>query len=281
MKGEKSLISELKKRDFHKCLTIINEQGQQEAKAIITGVNPGRIFVDDTITPKSGLIWLGNNDGFIFIGDESNERFNKEMNAFIDDVIAPEAMKVGLKWFEGVGNHEKWNNTIELLFKHRELGSWKQKVYMLNKLNYKSESEPLLEQGYTVHKINKSLYENNNSSIKNIEFLHSKVLEFWTSPASFFSKGVGYCIIYNGEIVSVCSSGFVVENIHCVDIETLEAHQGKKLAQIIAHSYVLDCFENNRIPYWDCMEGNKPSVAVAENLGFCNTFNYVGYEFSF
>ncbi|MGE7923938.1 GNAT family N-acetyltransferase [Viridibacillus arvi] len=275
------MITELKQSDFHKCLRIINEQGQIEAKAIITGVNPGRIFVDNTITPKSGLIWLGNNDGFIFIGDESNERFNKEINAFIDHVITPEAMRIGLNWFEGVGNHQLWNNTIKLLFKHRKLGSWLQRVYILKKENYKPKREPLLEKGYTVHKINKSLYENNNNSIKNIEFLHSKVLEFWSAPDSFFNKGIGYCIVYNNEIISVCFSGFVVENIHCIDIETLEAHQGKKLAQMIAHSFVKDCFENNMVPYWDCMEVNKPSVAVAESLGFCNIFNYEGYEFSF
>ncbi|WP_062049334.1 GNAT family N-acetyltransferase [Bacillus sp. JCM 19034] len=273
------MISELKQSDFHKCTGIINEQGQLEAKAIITGVNPGRIFVDNTITPKSGLIWLGNNDGFIFIGDESNERFNKEINTFIDHVIKPEAKKVGLQWFEGVGNHHKWNNTIELLFKDRKLGSWLQRVYMLEKENYKPERESLLEEGYTVHKMTKSLYENNNSTIKNIEFLHSKVLEFWSSPERFFNEGIGYCIVSNNEIVSVCFSGFVFENIHCIDIETLEGHQGKKLAQTIAHSFVKECFENNMVPYWDCMEVNKPSIAVAGNLGFYHTFNYVGYEF--
>ena len=72
-------------------------------------------------------------------------------------------------------------------------------------------------------------------------------------------------------------SGFVFENIHCIDIETIEGHQGRKLAQKIAHSFVKDCLENDIIPYWDCMELNKPSVA--ENVGFTNVFNYVGYYF--
>ncbi|WP_067844351.1 GNAT family N-acetyltransferase [Amphibacillus sediminis] len=275
------MISELTQSDFHKCLGIINEQGQLEAQAIVTGVNPGRIFVDNTTTPKSGLIWLGNNDGFIFIGDESNERFNKELNDFIDQVITPEAKRIGIEWFEMVGNHPKWNNTIELLFKHRKLGSWLQRVYMLREENYRHERVPMLEQGYKVHKITKLLFENNNNSIENIDFLHSKVLEFWRTPDSFFAEGIGYCIVHNNEIVSVCFSGFVFENIHCIDIETLEAHQGKKLAQKIAHSFVKDCFENNMVPYWDCMEVNEPSIAVAENLGFSNIFKYLGYEFSF
>ncbi len=70
------MISELKNNEFYKCRELLNEQGQLEAKAVIEGVNPGRVFVDDTNSPTSGLIWLGNNDGFIFIGDEKNEDFN-------------------------------------------------------------------------------------------------------------------------------------------------------------------------------------------------------------
>ncbi len=272
------MITELVQHDFYKCLPLLNEEGQLEAKAIVIGVNPGRIFVDDVVSPNSGLIWLGNNDGFIFIGDECNKRFNEEINFFIDTVILPEAKKVELHWFEVIGNHEGWNDTIKRLFKHRNLASWNQKVYTLEKQRYNRESEPLLPNGYIVQKINQSFY--NDKSINNLPFLHETIDEFWTSTEQFFSKGVAYGIVYNNELVGLCFSGFVVENIHCVGIETMPEHQGKKLAQIMAHHYAKYCFENNQVLYWDCMEGNKPSVAVAENLGFCNTFNYIGYEFA-
>lgn len=63
------MITELKKSEFYKCKDLLYAQGVQlEAKAVVEGVNPGRIFVDDIETPASGLIWLGNNDGFFFIG---------------------------------------------------------------------------------------------------------------------------------------------------------------------------------------------------------------------
>ncbi|RLL48486.1 GNAT family N-acetyltransferase [Oceanobacillus piezotolerans] len=275
------MIFELDKTEFSKCRKLLNEQGQLEAKAIVENENPGRIFVDNINNPVSGLIWLGNNDGFIFFGSEQNENFNNGLNQFINNVIIPEAKKVQLKWFEGVGNHEKWNNTIERVFEHRKLGSWNQRVYILHKDGYKGNNEPEIDQGYKVIKICNTLYENKDNSIKNIEFLQSKILDFWPSPESFFNNGMGYCIVYENEIVSVCFSGFVVGNVHCIDIETLKTHQGKKLAQRVAHSFVKDCLDNNMVPYWDCMEINKPSVAVAENIGFRNVFNYVGYDFSF
>lgn len=79
-------------------------------------MNFGCIFVDNVIFFNLGFIWLGNNDGFFFIGDVENEEFNKEVNCFINYVIVFEVRKVGLDCFEGIGNYLKWNKIIERIF---------------------------------------------------------------------------------------------------------------------------------------------------------------------
>lgn len=273
------MIRELDRGEFKKCRHLLNPQGQMEAAAVVEGVNPGRIFVDDRMSPTSGIIWLGNNDGFLFIGDEQNELFNQELNSFIDSVIVPEAQQVGLEWFEALGNHDKWYGTIERVFAHRDLGSWNQRVYRLKSSDYDSSSEPKLEEGYEVVKIDADLL--GNKTAINANFLRLKIDEFWSSPEDFINKGIGYCIVHQREVVSVCFSGFVLGNIHCIDIETVKEHQKKKLGQKIAHCLVKDCLNHDQVPYWDCMEVNKPSVAVAERLGFQVTYRYVGYDFAF
>lgn len=58
------MITELNKTKFYKCKHLINNRGQVEVKAVIDEINSGRIFVDDIKHPSSGLMWLGNNDGF-------------------------------------------------------------------------------------------------------------------------------------------------------------------------------------------------------------------------
>ncbi|UOQ92232.1 GNAT family N-acetyltransferase [Halobacillus shinanisalinarum] len=275
------MITELHTRDFYKCKSLLNEKGNLEVKAVIEGVNPGRIFVDNNDSPKTGLIWLGNNDGFFFIGNEENKVFNNDINDFIDKIIIPEAKKLQLNYFIAIGNHQRWNKTIEKVFKHRQLKMSNQKVYEMQKCNYKEKSTPAIEQEYKVLKINKVLFENNDNSLENIEFLRSKLLEFWSSPESFFNKGIGYCIAYNNKIISVCFSGFVAGNVHGLDIETIEAHQGNRLGQEIAHYVVKDCISDGMVPYWDCMETNKPSNVIAQRTGFTNVFNYVVYLFPF
>lgn len=126
------MIFELNKNDFHKCASLINDSGQLEVKAIVEGINPGRIFVDQLDSPTTGMVWLGNNDGFIFIGNERDDDFNLEINFFLDCAIAPEARTVGIEWFEVIGNHYRWNASIEKIFKSRNLKTWNQKVYTLS-----------------------------------------------------------------------------------------------------------------------------------------------------
>ncbi|MGR3764180.1 GNAT family N-acetyltransferase [Rossellomorea sp. NS-SX7] len=275
------MISELNKSEYYKCKALINEEGLLESKAVIEGENHGRIFVNDPIAPSSGFIWLGSNNGFIFIGNEDNEEFNLELNHFFNTIIKTDALKVDMTAFEAIGNHSKWNKTIKKVF-GENVNGYNQRVYELQKDDYRKQNEPVIEQGYEVRKITKNILENKGHlTYENIGFLHSKLLEFWTSFERFLHYGHGYMVFYENEIVSVCFSGVVAGNVHGIDIETLEHHQGKKLAQKAAHSFVQDCIDNHITPYWDCMEINESSVSVAESIGFKNTFNYSWYSITF
>ncbi|WP_281975377.1 GNAT family N-acetyltransferase [Halobacillus litoralis] len=272
------MIRELDKTEFYKCEKLMNDGGHLEVEAVIEGNNPGRIFVDHIDAPKTGLIWLGNHDGFFFIGDEENEIFNNQINDFIDEVVSPEAKKMRLKNFIAIGNHSMWDKTIERIFDHRPMQKTNQNVYKL-KSHYKDNNEPSIKRDYNVLKINKELFENKNESIDNIGFLHSKISEFWSYSDNFFQMGIGYCIVYQNKIVSICFTGFAAENVRGIDIETIEEHEGNKLGQKAAHCVVKDCVSKGMTPYWDCEEANKPSNKIAENIGLESYLTYHVYIF--
>jgi GNAT superfamily N-acetyltransferase len=275
------MISELDPIEFYKCKPLLVHDGLLESKAAIEGTHSDRIFVDDPMSPASGFIWLGSNNGFIFIGNEENADFNSQLNHHFNTVIKPDANRMGLTGFEAIGDHPKWNKTIKRVF-GENLKGYNQKVYELQKNHYIRKHEPRLEQGYETAKITKSILENNGSEpYRNIEFLQSKVLEFWPSFERFYYHGVGYMMVYKNEIVSVCFSGVVAGNVHGIDIETLPHHQGKKLALKVAHAFVQECLENGITPYWDCMEINEASVSIAEKIGFRNKHHYMWYNIPF
>ncbi|TGB03547.1 GNAT family N-acetyltransferase [Halobacillus salinus] len=273
------MIRELDQSEFYKCEKLMNKAGHIEVQAVIAGNNPGRIFVDDIDDPKTGLIWLGNHDGFFFIGDEENETFTDGIDAFIDDVIHPEAERLGVRSFIAIGNHLEWEPVIENVFAHRPMQISDQKVYKLKQGHNPSGEQPSMEHGYEIHKITESLME--EESIQNTDFLRSKLQEFWTSPEHSFKKGIGYCVIKGNKIVSSCFSGFVAENVHGLDIETLEEHQGKGLGQQAANAVVKECVSKGNIPYWDCEEANGPSNAVAKKVGLEHHLDYLVYIFPF
>jgi RimJ/RimL family protein N-acetyltransferase len=276
------MIVELKEKEFLTCRTLINENqgGNIEVQAIIEGNNPGRIFVDSQERPSTGLVWFGNLDGFCFIGDPINTSFNQDINIFIDQFISPEARKLGLDWFECSGHHPTWDKTLRNTFEQRpRYQTWQQHTYHLQIESYKAEKEPTIKEKYQLKKITKEFYK--TAQLSNQDFLQSIILEYWSSTDAFFEKGLGYGIIHKNEMVSFCYSGFVAGNIHAIGIETSKDHRGEKLAQKVAHAFIQECFEREAIPYWDCMEVNTPSNAVAQKLGFKKGSGYTGYEFFF
>lgn len=275
------MIYELNQADFSKCAGLLNPDGQVEAQAIISGTNPGRVFVDDLSDPSTGLIWMGNNDGFFFIGDEDNHQFNDYINDFIDTVIKVDAKAAGLNWFEGMGNHKGWDDRLKPLFSKRETSTWRQIVYTLKNRQDLKDFSHLIPEKYQLEDITPELYRNNDYALHNISYLHSKIDTFWSSPSDFFKNGIGYCIVDDNKVVSLCFSSFVYKTTHCIDIETLSSHQNKQLAQFAAYAFVQRCLHENLVPYWDCMDSNTVSKKIAEKIGLTEHFNYRGIEFSF
>lgn len=281
-RGSDKVIKELTRENFYRCRKFAQaEMRIMEALAVINGVNPGRIFVDSCDYPSAGMIWLGNNDGFLFVGDEQNSLFLSEMNRFISESITPEAQKQGLNSFEAIPTHPKWNNTIEKMFSDRKLESWQQRVYHLEESHYRKDLEPILNDQYKVRKIDHQLLVEKDELFENHDFLSETIRQFWASTEDFLENGFGYCVVDDKRVASICYSSFVVGDTQVIGIETLTDYQQKRLAAKIAHVFVQECFKRKMTPYWDCMEENIGSWKTAESLGFHIDFDYKGYMFSF
>ncbi|PFA25148.1 MULTISPECIES: GNAT family N-acetyltransferase [Bacillus cereus group] len=273
------MIYELQKDQFINCKHLLNKERHIEVPAIIEGNNSGRIFVDNVSEPRSALVWLGNLDGFVFIGDANHTMFNLEIKKVLTEQIAQEAARLDLKWFEGFGYQVGWDNAIREILCEQSYEESNQKVYKLYESTYKTYNEPAIDATYTVLKVTKEnivIY-----SLLEQSFFVSQITSFWDSVESFFEKGIGHVILHENQVVSLCFSGFVSGNTHTANIETIPEHRGKNLAKKVAHAFVQECFKQGYEPYWDCMEVNKPSIAIAESLGFTNIFDYTVYEYQF
>lgn len=100
----------------------------------------------------------------------------------------------------------------------------------------------------------------------------------WKSETRFESDGVGFCVLTDGRIVSLCYSVFVNGSHHEIDILTVERFKRLGLAKVVASAFIDKCLDRGLQPEWDCFKNNVASYQLAEVLGFRPTIEFSVYS---
>lgn len=184
-------------------------------------------------------------------------------------------IKMEMTHFEFSGTSEEWTKTFEQIFKDRELDLGRQLVYkkfLFDKLN----SEILVPKGYKLLDAKDVLVEVDKFKDS---FLRKNILSWWSDIESFKEKGIGWCLAYDNEVVCSCVTSFMDNKEMESHIETLEGHQRKGLASAAVLAFIRKAQELEYCLYWDCMEKNYGSRALAEKFNYEKAFEYPLYDF--
>lgn len=271
------MIYELKQSQFTKASHLLKgEFINLEIKAVVEGFNPGWVFVDDVEDPKTAMVWSKGIMGFYFVGEEDNPQFNDCIDDYIDKEITPRAKALGMDWFEFSGTSQKWNERLEAIFSNRQVNKSKQFVYGHKSVDGFSSNHTNLVDGYRLKRVDESLLK---SDQYNLEFVESAILEWWNTIDDYLEKGAGFCILHKQTAVCSCVTSFMTGSEMESHIQTIEDHRKKGLATIAVRAFVEYCRDHDYEPYWDCMEKNYGSRALAEKFGYSKMFDYALYEF--
>ena len=95
------------------------------------------------------------------------------------------------------------------------------------------------------------------------------------------SERVHFCLIINGEIVSITESENIPhepEGIVELGIRTLKEHRRKGYGTIVCAAFIKQCLKEGNIPVWSVEFDNVASEGMAKKLGFRHMGNimYVG-----
>lgn len=271
------MIYELKESQFHKIEHIMKGNLiNLEIKAVANNYNPGWIFVDNLENPKSAIVWSKGIEGFYFLGQEDNLEFTNYIDKYVTDEIISRAKKTGLDRFEFSGTSRKWDIALDKIFNNRVLHRSKQFVYKHKNLPKSLKEKNIIPDGVQVRRVDEELL---NSDIENLDFVKSIVLEWWNNIEDYYNNGIGFCTLYGNVIVSSCVSSFVSNNTMESHIVTLDRYRKKGFAKIAVKEFLGYCMTYNYEPYWDCMESNTGSRALAESLGYHKDFEYKLYSF--
>ncbi|KMK76233.1 GNAT family N-acetyltransferase [Alkalihalobacillus pseudalcaliphilus] len=271
------MITELHEKSFRRCLPLLEHVSALEAKAVLQGVNRGRVFVDDSQKPRSGFVWLGNHDGFLFFGDAANEVFLAELQSFLLETIYPNMVELGLQWFEAISSQANWEPVLKNVFNNSP--HWQQHVYLND--NFQNTHEQLGGQLSGKYELLQLSNETDNyfSSLLNYSTVKKTIEQSWYSLNDFYAKGIGYCIVFERQVISYCYSSFVSDHYYIINIWTDEKFRRQSLALETAQAFIRSCQEKQGHPYWDCTDSNRASNQLAQKLGLKIQQSYTGYEY--
>lgn len=271
------MIQELDKAHFSNISHLL--QGDLiniEIKGVVQRYNPGCVFVDNKLKPKTAMVWSKAIKGFYFVGDEHNIEFNHSLNSYIDKEITPRSLDLNVENFEFSGTSKKWDITLEHLFEQRNLTRSIQLTYKYKNIVGIELPTYNLPSQYKLMEVKECLL---GDRIKNKNFIGSMILDWWETIEDYLNYGTGYCIVKDNQVVSCCISSCITQNEIGSHIITKDKYRKKGLAKALITQFLHYCKEKNLEPYWDCMESNLGSRKLAEICGYKKDFEYKLYSF--
>ncbi len=110
--------------------------------------------------------------------------------------------------------------------------------------------------------------------MRNFTAVLDEVTSMWGSLDAFCAAGFGYCAHDGSSIVSWCTAEYVSPAQCGIGIETIPSAQGQGLATAVGAAFLAACGQRSILAHWDAWTDNRPSIAVAENLGFRLSSSY-------
>lgn len=239
---------------------VINTNFELSVMSVITGNNPGEIYVDDAVNPKSVL----------FKTSECNlvagYAFNKDFNVFIKDILS--------FWDMLICDSAEWEQQLINIHPNKYLRKVHKRFLRHNKISKVNiqNFEYLLQP----ERITSELLEMKH--LKNLDKVKEWIDENWFSTTNFLDKGIGFCIKDEYRIISWSLMDCYHSEKAEIGIFTDEEHKGKGFGTLTAAATVKACFEMNINQIgWHCIDTNKGSCRIAKKIGFEEVLLYSLY----
>lgn len=237
--------------DLSKIVSLFEDIRFYMGHSVLDGVM-GEAYVDDILNPKIAFLTVRS---YCFIsGNIEREKLKDIIDKNFKDYKLIPSDNIAKKI------EEIYYNDI---IKSQRYSIKKEVVFDINRLKEMSNN---LENDFKIIKIDGTLA----SRIKKKNFINI--------TDDYEKYGIGFCCIYNNEIVGVASSNIFYKDGIEVNIKVDEQYRRKGIATAMASNLILECLEQNKRISWDA--ANMNSVGLAEKLGFKYDSTYNIYSFS-
>ena len=257
-------MRELKSNEFHNVVQLLQEEKVHctFAYSVVEGKQPGRVFVDNPSNPECCLV-ICKGGKYLSAGDTSNPDFNEFISSYLTN------RENHSNYFDLYSSSGKWVSKFDEI-----LGA---NAVKLNRVLFEWEPSSLasitnfheqMPQGFELKRMDAALFE------KYVKEMDASYSDLWGSCDNFIANGFGFCVLKDGEFVSVCNTYYVSQGRAEIDITTRAEYRRQGFALIACAAFIMHCARKGLNPIWDCDGGNENSKKLAVKLGFRGQENY-------
>ncbi|MEW5869557.1 MAG: GNAT family N-acetyltransferase [Chloroflexota bacterium] len=224
-------------------------------QSVCLGYNPGRVFVDRGESPACAWVWLA--CGYLYLVGEPPQD-NPAWQCLLLEELAPAWQAAGESGFILAPFSDAWQARLGDFLQSQPHEQIYRRTFTFHPERFAALRArlPRLPEGFELQRMNAALVEQLGG------------MPTWASTQDFIERGLGFCLVKDGEIASACTSVFATPNGVEIDVHTEEPYRRQGLATLAAAALIEACLQSGRQPNWECFWENQASCALAARLGY-------------
>jgi RimJ/RimL family protein N-acetyltransferase len=255
------------------------EERQPMCSAVLEGVYPGNVYVDDLDQPETAFLSTsisGEEEGVwgFLVGEPRNDPFNSALNRaiFNREIISERAPIVFF-----ICHPEDWQGQLPIVCHPRQPVPSLRRHYESH--NLKSGQHYDVPEGCEIRPLDETLLTLPNLSIPDDVV---RIIRKWRSISDPKLEDFGFVAIYNNQIVSWATVDFVSGGVGDAGLFTVEGHRRRGLATVVTTATLKHGLSQGLSKiHWTCVETNIASIRTAEKLGLERGRDYTMYYLIF
>jgi RimJ/RimL family protein N-acetyltransferase len=272
------MLHELKPNEFEGARSLF--QGFDYSLSIhaaIEGNNPGRIFVDDVVHPRTALALTV--EGVLLAGDDGNLETNGALHRLFKERVFTGEVFVNGDWSMSLAVHpETWEAKLPELIPTHEVEKIERYHYVCRAVRFDWRNH--VPEGYTVRRVDRALLEDAQVVFPDVVREWMDFGEVWWTVENFLSKGISFVVLREREVVAWCTPDCVAGDRIDVGVITHPAHRRRGLAAVAVAATVEHCLSHGFSAVgWHCNADNVGSRKTAEKVGFQRNREYAYYYY--
>jgi RimJ/RimL family protein N-acetyltransferase len=243
--------------------------------AVIEHTSPGRVLVDNPDHPTS--CFLSTAEGCFLAGDPKNTSFNANLGTNIQArMVAGKASPADETELIVSVFPNEWTKHFPTIFPTKTPCGIPRYYYTCTQLKW---TQPV-PKSLTVKQLTQTLLIDSNVSMP--DHITSWITSNWGSQDAFFTRGFGFAMIHQNQVIS-WSLADCVSGARCeIGIQTQPEYRRQGFATITAAAAVDFALQHGFTHLgWHTSEDNIGSKKVAEKVGFKKSTEYTWYLFRF